>query len=195
MAAMYRAELVTGMLTAGHDAEQLRGGLESGRCRSPETRTRVSAGREITAAAGDMCIRDEAGIVSSIVYGPDDRTRLGPATSRAVFTTYAPGGIGPEAVRRHFEAIAENDPRDLPSRRDRRDRLVEAVLGSGAALTDAVADRSRHFRGHPGHAVGPERAGTPMIRWFAPSPKKASAVSTRLPELAVRRPASSGRRK
>lgn len=103
--AMFRAELTTGLLTAGHDADRLEGPLTVDVV-APGDRYVGLGGREIEAAPGDMCIRDAAGIVSSVVYGPDERTRLTERTTTAVFTTYAPAGIGRDAVARHLEAIA-----------------------------------------------------------------------------------------
>jgi len=41
-----------------------------------------------------MFIADGQGVISSIVYGPDRRTRITLATRNAVFTVYAPAGIG-----------------------------------------------------------------------------------------------------
>jgi DNA/RNA-binding domain of Phe-tRNA-synthetase-like protein len=105
VAAMFRAELETGLLTAGHDADFLVGGLTVDLVAAGDRYTGIG-GRPIEAAPGDMCIRDGAGIVSSIVYGPDDRSRLREETRAAVFTTYAPAGIGTDAVTRHLGAIA-----------------------------------------------------------------------------------------
>lgn len=105
VAAMFRAELETGLLTAGHDADLLVGGLTVDVVAAPERYIGIG-GRAIEAAPGDMCIRDDDGILSSIVYGPDDRTRLREETLAAIFTTYAPAGIGAEAVVRHLEAVA-----------------------------------------------------------------------------------------
>jgi DNA/RNA-binding domain of Phe-tRNA-synthetase-like protein len=107
VAAMFQAELTTGLLTAGHDVARLDGGLTVGVVKQGERYTGMG-GREITGSAGDMCIRDQTGIVSSVVYGPDDRTGLLPETTAAVFTTYAPAGVGSDAVRRQLEAIADN---------------------------------------------------------------------------------------
>jgi DNA/RNA-binding domain of Phe-tRNA-synthetase-like protein len=104
VAAMFRAELETGLLTAGHDADQLAGRLMVDVV-GPGDRYVGLGGREIEAAPGDMCIRDGGGIVSSIVYGPDERTRLTESTQTAVFTTYAPPGIGGPAVTRQLETI------------------------------------------------------------------------------------------
>jgi DNA/RNA-binding domain of Phe-tRNA-synthetase-like protein len=104
--AMFRAELQDGLLTAGHDADLVSGELTVDVVEAGDVYVGMG-GREISAAPGDMCIRDGAGIVSSIVYGPDDRTRLGVATSRAVFTTYAPAGVSDGMVRHHLDSIAE----------------------------------------------------------------------------------------
>lgn len=105
VAAMFRAEVESGLLTAGHDAALLVGQLTLDVVAAGD-RYEGIGGREIDATAGDMCIRDAAGIISSIVYGPDDRTRLRESSKAAVFTTYAPEGIGPAAITRHLEAVA-----------------------------------------------------------------------------------------
>ncbi len=128
VAAMFRAELRTGLLTAGHDADLLAGGLQVAvaAAAAGDAYTGIG-GRQVTAAAGDMCIRDGKGIVSSIVYGPDDRTRLGPETSRAVFTTYGPAGIGPEVVRHHLAEIADTIRAIYPTASIDEISLVPAV--------------------------------------------------------------------
>jgi DNA/RNA-binding domain of Phe-tRNA-synthetase-like protein len=102
---MFRAELQTGLLTAGHDADLLVGGLTVDLVAAGDRYPGIG-GHPIEAAAGDMCIRDDAGIVSSIVYGPDNRSRLREETRAVAFTTYALAGITTDAVTRHLEAIA-----------------------------------------------------------------------------------------
>lgn len=62
----------------------------------------------MTTRAGDMLMRDGTGIISSVLHGPDQRTRLTEGTTRALFTVYAPAGIGPAAVRTHLDEIAAN---------------------------------------------------------------------------------------
>jgi DNA/RNA-binding domain of Phe-tRNA-synthetase-like protein len=105
VAAMFRAELETGLLTAGHDAARLAGDLTLDVVTKSDRYVGIG-GRDIEPAPGDMCIRDASGIVSSIVYGPDDRTRLSDATDAVVFTTYAPSAIGRDAVAAQLEVIA-----------------------------------------------------------------------------------------
>jgi DNA/RNA-binding domain of Phe-tRNA-synthetase-like protein len=105
VAAMFRAELESGLLTAGHDARRLAGELTLDVVTAADRYAGIG-GRDIDGAPGDMCIRDGIGIISSIVYGPDDRTRIRESTSEALFTTYAPPEIGRDRVARHLEALA-----------------------------------------------------------------------------------------
>jgi DNA/RNA-binding domain of Phe-tRNA-synthetase-like protein len=102
---MFASELDSLLLTAGHDAERLAGELTLDVVGTGDRYVGIG-GREIEATPADMCIRDTNGIISSVVYGPDDRTRLVESTRAAIFTTYAPAGISPEAVIRHLEALA-----------------------------------------------------------------------------------------
>ena len=55
-----------------------------------------------------MFIADSQGIISSILYGPDQRTRINENTRRALFTVYAPAGIGIAAVHQHLDDLLEN---------------------------------------------------------------------------------------
>lgn len=52
-------------------------------------------------------ISDGMGVVSSIVYGPDQRTQITDATRNVVFTVYAPAGINEQAVTQHLQDIQE----------------------------------------------------------------------------------------
>ncbi|MEK7878257.1 MAG: hypothetical protein AAB285_00195, partial [candidate division NC10 bacterium] len=57
------------------------------------------------AQGGDMMMTDGAGVISSVLYGPDERTRLRPETRQALFTVYAPPGIAESAIARHLEDL------------------------------------------------------------------------------------------
>ena len=101
---MFMAELEDQLLTAGHDLDALALPLRLDAAQGSETYTLMrDAPQQLK--AGDMFIADGQGVISSIVYGPDRRTRIVPATRNAVFTVYAPAGIGAAAVRVHLEAI------------------------------------------------------------------------------------------
>jgi len=102
--AMFMAELKNQFLTAGHDLEALREPVRLDVAKGDEHYTLLN-GKEETLKAGDMFIADAEGVTSSVLYGPDHRTRITPETRNALFTVYAPPGIEPAAVRQHLEDI------------------------------------------------------------------------------------------
>lgn len=102
--AMFMAELETGLLSAGHDAEALQLPLRMAVARGGESFVTMG-GEEKRLKPGDLFMADAAGIVSSIIYGPDQRTRLGPASDSALFTCYAVPCVSKEAVLRHLQLL------------------------------------------------------------------------------------------
>jgi len=104
VAAMVTAELKNLLLTAGHDLEVIQ---------PPVTLTvatggegyRLLGGHEQGLQAGDMMMADAQGIISSVLYGPDQRTRITPDTRHVLFAVYAPPGIGERAVAQHLEDL------------------------------------------------------------------------------------------
>jgi DNA/RNA-binding domain of Phe-tRNA-synthetase-like protein len=105
--AMFMAELDDLLLTAGHDLALVEQPLRLDVASGDERFVNI-AGQENTLKPGDMAIADAQGVLSSIVYGSDRRTMIAAQTEQALFTTYAPSGIGAEAVREHLEHILEN---------------------------------------------------------------------------------------
>ena len=105
--AMFMAELESQLLTAGHDLDSLRAPLildvSSGNDRYVSMR-----GDEQLLKAGDMFISDQAGVISTILYGPDQRSRITAATRNALFTVYAPAGISPQAVHEHLQELRDH---------------------------------------------------------------------------------------
>jgi DNA/RNA-binding domain of Phe-tRNA-synthetase-like protein len=102
--AMFMAEMKDFLLTAGHDLDWLETPLRLDVSQGTETYT-VMRGEVQTVKAGDMIILDGQGIISNIIYGPDQRTQIRPTTRYALYTTYAPVGIPAEAVREHLQRI------------------------------------------------------------------------------------------
>ena len=102
--AMFMAELKNGLLTAGHDYETLQLPLTMAVATGEETYETMN-GKTQTTKVGDMVIADSVGIISSILQGPDARTRIVPATRKAVFLIYAPPGIALESVLAHLSDI------------------------------------------------------------------------------------------
>lgn len=105
--AMFMAEMQDGVLTAAHDLDTLSLPITLDVAKGSERYT-LLRGTEQTLKARDMFIADTRGVISSILYGPDYRTRITPATQRVIFTVYAPSGVGEEAVRAHLQNIQTN---------------------------------------------------------------------------------------
>jgi DNA/RNA-binding domain of Phe-tRNA-synthetase-like protein len=104
---MFAAELKNQLLTAGHDLDLVEAPVRLDVATGTERYVRIN-GQEQQLKAGDMFIADTQGVLSAVIYGPDSRTRIGPATQRALFTVYAPPGIGEEAVYEHLKDMEAN---------------------------------------------------------------------------------------
>jgi len=98
---MFMAEVKNLLLTAGHDLDKLQLPLTLDVTQGTETYT-VMRGSEQIVKAGDMTISDKAGIISNIIYGPDQRTQISESTRNVVFTVYAPAGIGEDLIQQHL---------------------------------------------------------------------------------------------
>jgi len=105
--AMFIAELNSLLLTAGHDLDALQLPVTLSTARGDETYTLLN-GQEASLKAGDMFMADGQGVISSILYGPDGRTRIASGTQQVLFAVYAPPGIPPDAVFHHLEDIRSN---------------------------------------------------------------------------------------
>jgi DNA/RNA-binding domain of Phe-tRNA-synthetase-like protein len=103
---MFMAEMKNLLLTAGHDLDTLSLPLVLDVSKGTERYT-LMRGEEQILKPGDMMIRDQNGVISSIIYGPDQRTQVTADTRNAVFTVYAPAGIGEQAVQQHLVDIQE----------------------------------------------------------------------------------------
>ncbi len=105
--AMFMAELDDLLLTSGHDLETIRTPVTLDVSTGDERFIKMN-GKEQVLKPNDMFIADSQGILSSIIYGSDRRTRINPETRQVFFSTYAPAGIGAQAVRQHLAHIQAN---------------------------------------------------------------------------------------
>lgn len=104
---MFMAEMQDMLLTAGHDLDVLQLPLTLDVAKGMEKYT-LLRGDEQTLKAEDMMISDRAGVISSIIYGPDQRTQITSNTRNVIFTVYAPPGIDEQTVLEHLQHIQEN---------------------------------------------------------------------------------------
>lgn len=101
---MFMAEVKNMLLTAGHDLDKLQLPLTLDVTDGTESYT-VMHGVEQVVKAGDMMISDQGGIISNIIYGPDQRTQITESTRNVAFTVYVPAGIGEELIVQHLQDI------------------------------------------------------------------------------------------
>lgn len=101
---IFLSELKNKLLTAIHDAAALEYPLEICVASGREQYTQMT-GSDVLLKQGDMYINDQKGVISSIIYGPDLRTRITPGTSRALVAVYATAGIDHQLVEAHFDNI------------------------------------------------------------------------------------------
>lgn len=104
--AMFVAELEHMLLTAGHDLDLVVPPITLDVAAGTETYDLIN-GHEQTLAQADMAISDARGVLSSIVYGPDQRTMIRPETQHVLFTVYAPAGIEAAAIEAHLAALRD----------------------------------------------------------------------------------------
>lgn len=102
--AMFMAELKNGLLTAGHDYKALQLPLKLD-IAGPGERYVLMNGKEQELKLGDMRINDTAGIISSIIHGPDQRSRIEADTKEVVYVVYAPPGLAHKLVLQHLTDI------------------------------------------------------------------------------------------
>jgi DNA/RNA-binding domain of Phe-tRNA-synthetase-like protein len=104
---MFIAEMKNLLLTAGHDLGTLSLPLVLDVSTGTE-RYILMRGEEQILKPGDMMISDQNGVISSIIYGPDQRSQITTGTRNAVYTVYAPAGVGEQAVQQHLMDIQES---------------------------------------------------------------------------------------
>jgi DNA/RNA-binding domain of Phe-tRNA-synthetase-like protein len=101
---MFMAEIKNMLLTAGHDLDSLELPIRLEVTRGDEVYTQLR-GQPQLVKPGDMIISDGKGIMSNIIYGPDQRTQIQPGTRNVIYTAYAPAGIAEASITNHLRDI------------------------------------------------------------------------------------------
>jgi DNA/RNA-binding domain of Phe-tRNA-synthetase-like protein len=105
--AMFMAELKNMLLTAGHDLEKIKLPLILKQSSGDESYTGIN-GKLVITVPGDIMIMDDESVISSILKGPDSKTRIGEKARQVLFTVYAPTGINENDIIRHLNDIESN---------------------------------------------------------------------------------------
>ena len=102
--AMFMAELKNRLLTSGHDAARLAGPIQLGVATGSEVLHGMN-GRDTPLKPDDMFMTDGQGVLSAVIYGGEERTRIRRETQSVAYTVYAPPGVGADAVESHLADI------------------------------------------------------------------------------------------
>ena len=102
--ANFAAELKTMVLTAGHDVDQLEPPVSIDVTDGSEEFVQMN-GSSKTLKSNDMKMSDGKGPSCTIIYGQDNRSPISPKTTRALYVSYAPAGVGREVVASHLEML------------------------------------------------------------------------------------------
>ncbi|MBN1333838.1 MAG: hypothetical protein JW971_08730 [Synergistales bacterium] len=99
---MFLGEMKNLLLTAVHDLDRICPPVNIGISNGGERYTGLN-GKDQVLKKDDMFMSDTSGIISSIIYGPDIRTAVNGRTKNALFSVYAPPGIGGKRVEDHLK--------------------------------------------------------------------------------------------
>ena len=102
----FMAEMDTLVLTAGHDVASLSGPVTIDATEGTESFTQMN-GAARTLRPGDMCMADAQGVACTILYGQDNRSPITERTTRVLYVSYAPAGVGSELVKQNLERIRD----------------------------------------------------------------------------------------
>ncbi len=102
---MFLAELKNVVLTAGHDMTELGDTIRVSLSKGGEEYRRINE-KPQRLKRTDVFASDGKGIISSVLYGPDSRTKITGDTRKCVFMCYA-FGLTEEEVRQHMSDIRD----------------------------------------------------------------------------------------
>lgn len=126
---MFTAEVDSLVLTSGHDLDALAGPLWVDVAGDGDAYTRIS-GKAQTPKPGDMIVRDAEGVIASVLYGPDFRTRLRAESSAALFGAWCPAGLTAARVAAHFDTLTRLLRQEWPDADIDAPRILSAQPGT-----------------------------------------------------------------
>ncbi len=103
---MFMAEMKNLLLTAGHDLAAVMPPVTLDAGTGVEMYVKLNQEPQV-AKADDMVMADGEGVISSVINGPDFRTRITPATKAVLYVVYAPEGVPRTDVCSHLQDIRD----------------------------------------------------------------------------------------
>lgn len=104
---MFLAELKNRFLTSGHDLDVIQGDLTFNVSKGGERYVKIN-GEEQELKENDVILKDEVGILASILYGPSKRTAITLETKNAIYFGWFPYGMSEDLINIHLKDIISN---------------------------------------------------------------------------------------
>ena len=104
---MFIAELKNRILTSGHDLDEIKGDLTFDISQGGEQYLKID-GRKQELKKNDIVLKDNEGILASILYGPARRTSISLKTKNPLFFAWCPYAMDEEIIMRHLNEIFQN---------------------------------------------------------------------------------------
>ena len=101
---MFMAELENRILTSGHDVDTIQGSLIYDLADDGEEYIKLNGKKQVLVKR-DIVLRDDEGILASILFGPAARTSITMETLNPLYLAWCPIGIMPEAVDAHLSTL------------------------------------------------------------------------------------------
>ncbi|MHA2109724.1 MAG: phenylalanine--tRNA ligase beta subunit-related protein [Candidatus Hodarchaeales archaeon] len=104
---MFLAELKSRILTSGHNLDEIKGDLTFDISSGGEIYLKIN-GKEQKLKKNDVILKDEEGILASILYGPARRTSISPTTKNALYFAWCPYAMDEKSIKNHLNEIFLN---------------------------------------------------------------------------------------
>jgi len=101
---MFMAELEDRILTSGHDRDTIQGRLVYDLADEGEEYVKLNGKKQIL-MKNDVLLRDDEGVLASVLFGPAARTSIKMETVNPLYFAWCPVGIDHETVDAHLSTI------------------------------------------------------------------------------------------
>jgi DNA/RNA-binding domain of Phe-tRNA-synthetase-like protein len=104
---MFLAELKNKILTSGHDLDSLKESLFFDVSKGGEEYIKLNGEKQVL-KENDIILRDDEGVLASVLYGPARRTSISPSTRNALYFAWCPYSVSEDAISSHLNDILSN---------------------------------------------------------------------------------------
>ena len=103
---MFMAELENRILTSGHDRDTIRGTPAYDLADQGQEYTKIN-GKKQALQKNDVILKDDDGVLASILFGPAARTSIKMETVNPLYLAWCPANIDHETVDNHLSTITK----------------------------------------------------------------------------------------